>query len=160
MRSWHGRGSVMVRSRCGRSRFGHGMVALRSWYSRGTVTVRSQYGRGSVAVRSWYGRGVVKVLSRYTPDSLVVRHAQGSFTPRRASNLVHALYDLLFAVRSRCGQVLSGYAPSSLVVRYTQGSFPPGILTSLEPGTRTVRSSVRVVQSRLSGIRFARFSPR
>ena len=39
------------------------------------------YGRGTVEVRSQCGRGAVKVLSRYAPDSLVVLHAQGSFTP-------------------------------------------------------------------------------
>ena len=50
-------------------------------YSSGTVEVRSWYGRSAVVVRSRFGRGAVKVLSRYAPDSLVVRHAQGSFTP-------------------------------------------------------------------------------
>ena len=71
-----------------RSRYGRGMVEVRSWYGRGTVEVRSWYGRGAVEVRSWYGRGTVEVLSRcgqvlsgYAPSSLVVRHAQGSFTP-------------------------------------------------------------------------------
>ena len=139
MRSRYGRGAVVVRLRSG-----HGTVAVRSWNGRGAVT-------------SWYGSGAVKVLSRYAPDSLVVLHTQGSFTPAilaytclepstctiqyivcstvavrsrytlgtlpvhswygtlkvrsrllfspiRASNLVHALYNILFVVRSRCGQ--------------------------------------------------------
>ena len=62
-------------------RYSSGAVVVRSRFGHGTVAVRSWYGRGSVAVLSWYGRGAVKVLSRYAPVSLVVRHAQGSFTP-------------------------------------------------------------------------------
>ena len=64
----------MVRLRCGR-----GTVAVRLQYGRGTVEVRSRCGHGTVAVQSRCG--AVKVLSRYAPDLLVVRHAQGSFTP-------------------------------------------------------------------------------
>ena len=79
----------MVRSRCG----------------RGTVAVRSRYGRGSVAVRSWYSRGVV----RYSLGTLPVHSWYGTlkvrsrllFSPRRSSNLVHAMYILLFASRNR-----------------------------------------------------------
>ena len=101
-----------------RSMFGHGTVAVRSWYGRGSVMVRSRFGHGTVTVRSWYGRGAVMVRSRYSLGTLPIRSWYGTlkvrsrllFSPRRASNLVHALYDLLFAVRSRCGEVLSGYA--------------------------------------------------
>ena len=90
----------MLRSRCGHgtvavwSRFGRGTVAVRSWYGRGTVMVRSRHSLGTLPIRSMYG--TLKICSRLL------------FSPRRASNLVHALYDLLFAVRPRCGQVLSG----------------------------------------------------
>ena len=93
------------------SRYGRGTVMVRLRFGHGMVAVRSL---GTLLIRSWYG--TLKVCSRLL------------FSPRCTSNLVRALYDLLFAVPSRCGQVLSGYAPSSLVVRYTQGSFPPGIL--------------------------------
>ena len=105
--------------------------------------VRSRYSLGMLPIRSWYS--TLKVHSRLL------------FSPKPALNLVHALYNLLFAVWSRCGQVLSGYAPSSLVVRYTQGSLRLVFLTSLEPGTRTVCSIIRVAQSRLCWIRFGRF---
>ena len=72
-----------------RSRFGHGAVAVRSRFGHGTVAVRSSYSLGMLPIHSWYG--TLKVRSRLL------------FSPRRTSNLVHVLYDLLFAVRSRCG---------------------------------------------------------
>ena len=154
----------MVRLRCGygavevRSWYGRGTVAVRSWYGRGALVLRSRYGRGSVAVRSWYGRGAVKVLSRYAPDSLVVRHACYSHLDAPRTWYMHYNYDLLFAVRSGTLWV------RSYVVRSWYGTLKVHsclvFSTSLEPGTRTVRSIVRVVQSRLSWIRFARFRPR
>ena len=78
----------MVRSRCG-----HGTVEVRSRCGHGTVAVRLKYSLGTLPIRPWYG--TLKVCLRLL------------FSPRRASNLVHvhALYDILFAVRSRCGQV-------------------------------------------------------
>ena len=109
VQSRYGRGSVMVRSR-----FDHGTVEVRLRCGHGTVAVRLRYSLGTLQIRLWYG--TLKVRSRLL------------FSPRCASNLVHALYDLLFTVRSWCSLVLSGYAPSSLVVRYTQASFPPCIL--------------------------------
>ena len=54
-----------------------GTLPVRSRYSRGAVAVRSRFGCGVVMVRSRCGQ----VLSGYAPSSLVVRHAQGSFTP-------------------------------------------------------------------------------
>ena len=88
----------------------------------GTLPVQSRYGHGTVAVRSRFGRGVRSRYGRGTVE-----------------------------VRSRC-------------VRYSLGTLPVrslyGILkvrsrlvfsTRLEPGTRTVRFIVRIVQSRLAG---------
>ena len=155
VRSWYGRGadgrdSVMVWSRC----------------ARGTVEVRSRYGRGSVAVQSWYGRGAVKVLSRYTPHSLVVR---------ARSRFVHTCYSRLDAPRTwymhymiYCSQYGRGavrYSLGTLQVRSWYGTLKVHSRLVFSRAlnlvyTRTVRSSVRVAQSRLSAIPFARFRPR
>ena len=90
--------------------YGRGTVEFRSWYGRGAVTVRSRYSRGSVVVRSWYGCGAV----RYSLGTLPVCSWYGTlkvrssllFSPRCSSNLVHALYVLLFA---SCNRGLAGF---------------------------------------------------
>ena len=123
MRSWYGRGSV----------------ALRSWYGRGAVMVRSRYGHDAVMERLQCGR--VMILFRYAPGSLVVRHAQGSFTPA-----------ILACTRLEpCTCTIRSIVHSTVVVwsRYSLGMFPVrswyGTLkvrsrlvfsTCLEPGTR------------------------
>ena len=119
-------GTLPVRSRY-RSWYGRGSVVVRSQYGRG---VRSRYSRGMVAVRSWYGRGAVMVRSSFGRG--VARHS-------------------MVMVRSR-------YSLGTLPVRSWYGTLKVRsrlvFSTRLEPGTRTVRFIVRIVQSRLSWIRF------
>ena len=100
-----------------------------SRYGCGTVEVRSRFGRVADMVQSRFGHGTVVVLSRYSPalGMLPIRSWYGTlkvrsrrlFSPRCTSNLVHALYDLLFAVRSRCGKVHCTLWVCSLFARGT-----------------------------------------
>ena len=92
-----------------RSRYGHGTVAVRSRFGRGAVEVRSRYGRGTVEVRSQcvIRCSVVAVRSRYSLGTLPVRswysilEVHSTLYSRRASNLVHVLFVLLFELRNR-----------------------------------------------------------
>ena len=78
VRSRYARGAVEVRSWCGRgtlvvrSRYARGAVEVRSWCGRGTLVVRSRYARGAVE-RSRYARGTVLVRSRYARGALPAR---------------------------------------------------------------------------------------
>ena len=98
-----------------RSRFGHGTVEVRSRCGQGTVEVRSQCGHGTVAVRSRYSLGTLPIRSWY--GMLKVR-SRLLFSPRHASNLVHALYDLLFAVRSGTLWVRSQFTRGTVHSRF------------------------------------------
>ena len=132
VRSWYGHGRVEVRSR-----YGHGTVTVESRFGRGavevwSVEVRSRYGRGTVAVRSRYGRGTVEVRSRFGRGTVAMWHViQCSMVA------VQSRYPLgTLSVRSWCS-ILK--VRSSLVFS-----------TRLEPGTRTVRFIVQIVQLRLA----------
>ena len=74
-------GAVEVRSWCGR-----GTLVVRSRYARGAVEVRSWCGR-AVEVRSWYGPSTVEVRSRCASGSLPVRYV--SLTFQRAILYIH-----------------------------------------------------------------------
>ena len=100
------------------------MVEVRSRYGRGAV---EENGRGTVEVRPRYGRGTVTVRSRCV--------IQCSVVAVRSRNSLGTL-----PIRSWYG-ILKVH--SCLVFS-----------TRLKPGTRTVRFIVRIVQSRLSWIRF------
>ena len=69
-------GTARYGSRCRRGTlYARGTVEVRSWCGRGTLVVRSRYARGAVEVRSWYGRGAVtvEVRSWYGRGTIVVR---------------------------------------------------------------------------------------
>ena len=103
-------------------------------------------------VRSSYSRGAVMVLSRYAPDSLLVRHIQGSFTPAILAQtcLKPSTCTIRPIVRSTVA-VWSGTALGMLSVRSWYGTLKVRsrlvFSTNLEPGTCIVRSIVRVAQS-------------
>ena len=78
VRSWCGRGTLVVRSRYTRV-----AVEVRSCCGRGTLAVWSRYARGAVAVRSWCGQKV-EVGSWYGLSTVEVRSwcASGSLPVR------------------------------------------------------------------------------
>ena len=63
-------------------------------------------GHGMVAVRSWYSHNAVKVLSRYAHNSVVVWYAGGSFAPGILALCVSSLNTLLFSLPSDCCRYL------------------------------------------------------
>ena len=83
VRSWCGRGTLVVRSR-----YARGAVEVRSWCGRGTLVVRSRYARGAVE-RSRYTLGTVLVRSRYARGAFPVRYV--SLTFQRAILYVHVI---------------------------------------------------------------------
>ena len=73
VRSWCGRGTLVVRSR-----YARGAVEVRSCCGRGTLVVRSRYARGAVE-QSRYARGTVLVRLRYACGALPACFRFGAF---------------------------------------------------------------------------------
>ena len=80
-----------------RSRYARGAVEVRSWCGRGTLVVRSRYARGAVEVRSWYGPSTVEARSWCAPGSLrFVNFSTGDTVFNTPSySLPHAYQDMV-----------------------------------------------------------------
>ena len=75
-----------VRSWC--SRFGRGVVAVRSWCGRGMLAARLRHARCTVEARSRFGRGAVEVCLRCGRGMLAVRSSYASSMLTGAAVLV------------------------------------------------------------------------
>ena len=80
-----------------------GAVEVRSWCGRGTLVVRSRYARGAVEVRSMersrYALGTVLVRSRYARGSLPVRYVSLTFQRAILYMYMYLITDAFFPAK-------------------------------------------------------------